>query len=340
MTSATSSERTRSLNGPESVAALLLSVDKSIAQNILKHFDQSELRQIAILAAGLGSVPASTMEPLIDEFIDQFMNGRANLLGSAGEAEQLLTGVIPAEQIAEIMSDVLGSSNNVVWDRLSNVSDKVLANYLLNQHPQTAALILSKIDPSLAAKILAQTPRDVSHALMRRMLAARPAPDSAMRILEASLQEDLLQNVAIKAAAATNMRMAAILNKMEHEQREVTLDALSQSRPKETEALKNLLFTFEDVVNLSARARMIVFDQVAADRVVMALHGADPTIRDSVLTSLSARVRRMVESELATDVSPPRRDILQARRTISDLVLKLVEQGKIELGNSEDEAGD
>jgi flagellar motor switch protein FliG len=337
MTNLTYSEQARSLNGPERVAALLLSVERGVAQSILKHFDQDELKKIARFAAGLGSVPASAIDPLIEEFIDQFTNGRADLLGSAGKAEQLLTGVVPPEEIAEIMSDVLGSSNNFVWQRFANVPETLLLNYLSNEHPQTTALVFSKLDPGLAAKILNQMPGEIRDALMRRMLSAKPVSDPAMRILETALQEDLLQNVAIGSAAATNARMAAIINKMEHEQRENVLEALSQTRPKEAEALKHLLFTFEDLVNLNARARMIVFDQVPADRVVMALYGSDPALRDFILTSLSSRVRRMVESELSSGNSPPKRDVLQARRQISDAVLKLLEQGKIELGNLDDE---
>jgi flagellar motor switch protein FliG len=336
MTSVAYSQKSRSLNGPERVAALLLSVDKAIAQGILKHFDQNELRQIAKFATGLGSVPASTIDPLIDEFIDQFGSARADLLATAGEAEKLLAGIIPPEQVAEIMSEVLGSSNNFIWERISNVPDAMLAGYLFKEHPQTSALALCKIDPAIAAKILSQMPSDARNALMRRMLAARPVLDTAMRILEMTLQEDLLQNVAINAAAATNSRMAAIINKMEHEQREGVLESLSQARPQEAEALKKMLFTFEDIVTLNPRARMILFDLVPADRVVMALHGSDPKTRDFALMSLSSRVRRMVESELATGNSPPKRDILQARRFISDTVLNLVEQGKIELGNPMD----
>ncbi len=340
MTSALTHEQTRPLNGPEKVAALLLLVDKYVAQRVLKHFDQSELRQITKFAAGLGSVPASTIEPLIDDFVNQLTNGGLELRGTAGEAEQLLTGVIPPDQVAEIMSDVLGSPNGMVWERVSNVPDAVFSAYVAKEHPQTAALILSKVNPTCAAKALSAFSDEFRNALMSRMLTLRAISNEALRLLEATLQEDLLLNSEVNATAVRNAKLAAIINKMERDQAEGVLKSLSERRPQEAEALKGLLFTFEDVVNLNTRARMILFDLVPADRVILALRGADPAIRDFVLSALSSRVRRMVESELASGAAPPRRDILQARRAIAETVLKLAEQGKIDLARSAEDNGD
>lgn len=331
MTSALTNDHARPLNGPERVAALLLSVDKYVAQRVLKHFDQNELRQITKFAAGLGSVPASTIEPLIEDFMNQLANGGSELRGTAGEAEQLLIGVLPPDQVAEIMSDVLGSPNGMIWERVSNVPDAVFSAYVAKEHPQTAALILSKVNPACAAKALGSYSEEFRNAMMRRMLALRAVSDEALRLVEATLQDDLLLNSEHAASAAKNAKLAAIINKMERDQAEGVLRSLSERRPEQAEALKGLLFTFEDVVKLNTRARMILFDLVPADRVVLALRGADSELREFVLSALSSRVRRMVESELASGAAPPRRDILQARRAIADTVLKLAEQGKIDL---------
>lgn len=339
MTNAFSNGQSRSLKGPEKVAALLLSLDKFVAKRILKHFNQNELRQITKFAASLGSVPATTLEPLIDKFSDQFSSG-VSLVGTAGEAEQMLTGIIPPEEVADIMSDVLGNSNHLLWERLSTVSDSVLVGYLAKEHPQTAALILSKLNSSSAARVLGRLPSEVRNALMRRMLATKPVVNVAMRILETTIQEDLLLDVASNTAGVTNARMAEIINRMEREQIESVLQNLAETRPKTAEALKSLLFTFEDILKLSPRARMVLFDQIPPERVILALRGTDPATRDPILGALSSRIRRMVEQELASGDSPPRRDITKARRLIADAALKLAEEGKIELENPDDDAGE
>jgi flagellar motor switch protein FliG len=340
MTSALTTPATRSLNGPEKVAALLLSVDKFVAQRVLKHFDQNELRQITKYAAGLGSVPASAIEPLIDDFIAELANGGGDLRGTAGEAEQLITGVVPPEQVAEIMSDVLGASNGRVWDRVASAPEAAFFEFVAKEHPQTVALILSRVDPTRAAKTLGGFDERFRDEVVRRMLASRPVSDDALRLLEAALQEGLLQNSEHAASAAKNAKLASIINKMEREQAEDALRNLAERRPREAEALKGMLFNFEDIDRLNVRARMILFDTVPTDRVVVALRGAEADLRDFILAALSTRMRRMVESELATGASPPRRDILDARRQIADTVLRLAEQGKIDLSSPAEGEGE
>ncbi|HEY8065742.1 MAG TPA: FliG C-terminal domain-containing protein [Methylosinus sp.] len=340
MTNLIAADAGRTLNGPEKVAALLLSVDKDVAQRVLKHFDRDELRQITKFAAGLGSVSASTIEPLIDDFMARLESGGSDLRGTAGEAEKLLTGVIPPDQIAEIMSDVLGSSNSAVWGRVGSAPEAAFIEYLSKEHPQTTALTLSQIDPARAAKALSILPAEFRDDVMRRMLSSKAVTDEALRLLETTLQEDLLQNSELTASAAKNAKLAAIINKMEREHADGVLRSLAERRPRDAEALKGMLFNFDDITKLNVRARMILFDAIPADRVIMALRGAEVEVRDFALAALSARTRRMVEAELASGATPQRRDVMEARRIIADTVLRLAEQGKIDLSRSSEEVAE
>jgi flagellar motor switch protein FliG len=329
--------RPKTLKGPDKVATLLLSLEKPVAARLLAKFDPVELRQVTRAAAELGSIPVSTLEAVIEEFASYFSNG-ADLVGSAGQVQQLLAGVVPPDQITEIMAEVLGSSNHSLWERISEVSDSVLAGYLTKEHPQAAALILSKISPSSAAKVMGHLPRALRNSLMRRMLSLKPVTEPPVRILEAALQEDLLVNVARNTNTDSHSRIADIINKMERNHMEDVLQSLTESRPKEAEVLKGLLFTFDDIVNLSQKARSVLFDQVPTERVVLALKGTEPEFRELVLSSLAARAKRMVEAELTNGDPAPQRDVMKARRAIADLVLEMAEKGQIELGSSNEES--
>ena len=132
---------------------------KPAASRLLKHFDSAELKEIARAASGLGSIPASELEVVIEEFAEQFAAGMS-LLGTAQEVEKLLTGILPSEQISEVMADVLNqkSITSTVWERSSEAQEAALVDFLSNEHPQTAALILSKLRPASAAKVIAQMP--------------------------------------------------------------------------------------------------------------------------------------------------------------------------------------
>jgi flagellar motor switch protein FliG len=325
---------TRHLKGSDKVAALLLAMGKPVAGRLLKHFDPLELRQITKSASGLGAVSTPVLEALVEEFSAHFSNG-LDLLGNAGEAEQLLTGAFPPEQVADILSDVLGSSNSGMWEKLAGIPENVFAAYLLKEHAQTAAFILSKLSPSHAAKISAEFPRDFRNEALRRMLSLESVPDSTLRSIEGVLQEDLLNAATRHSGASPHARMANIINQLDPEAMEDVLQSLALARPKEVEILKKLLFSFDDMLKLSAKARATVFDKIPTERVVLALRGSQAEFRDAVLSSLTSRARRLVESELddGSVVSP--RDVAKARRAIADLVLDMVQRSEIEIAPAE-----
>ena len=135
-------------------------------------------------------------------------------------------------------------------------------------------------------------PSDLRNDLMRRMLSLKPMVEDAMSIIEKTMHEDFMINFARNLASDTYPRIADIINKMERGHMEESLKNLSESRPKSAEVLKELLFTFDDIVNLSSKARMIIFDQVPTERIVTALKGTDTNFRELILSSLASRTRR------------------------------------------------
>ena len=326
----------RFLKGPERVAALLLAMGKPAASRLLKHFDVDELKQITRSVAELGIVPVPTLELLVEDFASQFANG-VDLLGSPNEVEQMLDGVLSPEQIADVMSDVTGNSNEAMWDRLSNVPEAIFGNYLVKEHPQTAALILSKVTPGCAAKVMGQFPRDLRNEMMRRMLSIAPVTEAAVRIVQGQLQDDLLSNLSRQSGSEQNARIANIINKMERDQMEDVMQSLAAARPKAAEVLRGLMFTFDDIIKLQPKARSVLFDKIPTELVVLALKGTDAGFRDSILSSLATRARRIVDSELANGGPALQRDVLRARRMIADTALELSSNGEIDLNSSEDE---
>ena len=182
-----------------------------------------------------------------------------------------------------------------------------------------------------------QLPQPLRNNLMRRMLSMKPIVDETMKSIEKTLHDDFMANFSKNAGADTHAKIADIINKMERAQMEETLKNLSESRPKSAEILKGMLFTFDDIVNLTAKARMSIFDQVPTDRVVIALKGTDSTFRELILSSLASRTRRLVEHELANGVPSNQREIMDARRTITDMALEMAGRGEIELNPDQED---
>ncbi|WP_298966152.1 flagellar motor switch protein FliG [uncultured Methylobacterium sp.] len=324
------------LGAVDEVATLLLAMGKPAAGRLLKYFDEDEIKRITRAAVALGPVSPGTVETVVDSFVTEFSSG-ATLVGTVQEVEKLLTGLLPADQVADILAEVRGNANRSVWERMSSVSESVLASYLVKEHPQTAALILSRIKPAAAAKVMGHLPQPLRNSLMRRMLTFKPIVEETLRAIEKTLHEDFMANFSRNSGADTHAKMADIINKMEREQIDEVLTSLAESRPKSAEILKDLLFTFDDIVKLAPRARTALFDAVPNDRLVLALKGTDAEFRNLILGALSARVRRMVEHELNGGEPAAQRDVMEARRGITDLALEMAGRGEIEINASGEE---
>ncbi|GJD64989.1 flagellar motor switch protein FliG [Methylobacterium frigidaeris] len=328
----------RQLAPVDQVATLLLAMGKPAAGRLLKYFEPDEIKRITHSASRLGAVSPDQVDTVVESFAEEFAGG-ASLVGTVQEVEKLLTGLLPADQVADILAEVRGNANRSVWERMATVSESVLASYLVKEHPQTAALILSKVKPAIAAKVMGHLPLPVRNTVMRRMLSFKPVVDDVMQAVERALHEDFLINGSRNSGADTHAKMADIINKMDRQQMDEALTSLADSRPKSVEILKGLLFTFDDIVKLAPRARTTLFDAVPNDRLVLALKGTDAEFRTVVLSALSARVRRMVEHELNGGEPAAQRDVMEARRSITDLAMDMAGRGEIEINpGGEDEA--
>jgi flagellar motor switch protein FliG len=318
-----------SLSGAEKVAVLLLALGKPRAAKLLKRFEPEQLRLLTRLSGDLRPITAADLETLVEEFALKFSSG-VNFVGTEKEVRNLLSGAMTEDQMAEAMSsehEVAPVNDQRVWEKISTLKEDALRGFLNKEHPQTVALILSRIESAMAAKIIASFAADVRNDLLCRMLGIGQISDDVVRAVEVALSEDLLA----PTSSASHTGIADILNRLDKSQSEDVLKSLAEVRPDDAKALKQLLFTFEDLVTLQPKARTLVFDQVPIERLVIALKGTDTAFQSTILSSLASRSRRMVEAELQGGASSSQREIADARRAIVDTVLKMIGKGEIEL---------
>ncbi len=323
------------MRGADKAAAILLALGKSHTDRLLRHFSQDEITEIARSAAKLGVVSKTVMESVVAEFIENLAVG-GDLQGSAAEVERLLSGIMSADEVAQIMSEIRGQSAQTVWPKLSQVADPALAQYLMKEHPQVAAFILSKASSACAAGVLEILPRELRNELMRRMLSIKPVTESAVQLLEQSITLDLLLKVTRKSGPDIHARIADIINKMKREHMDDVFNSLAQTKPKEAEKVKDLLFTFDDIVKLSPTGRAKLLNEVPTERLITALRGAEAGLTQIIIAAVGARSGRMIEQELQSGVETPMREVLKARRAVADLALDMAERGLIELKPDQD----
>jgi flagellar motor switch protein FliG len=306
----------RDLSGAEKAAALLLMMGKPPAARLLKQFDQPDLRAVALAAAGLGAIPATTLDRLVEEFVTDFSTG-ADLLGDAGQAKSLLADALPPEQIADILGLAPGETGPPdVWQSLGQAPESAIIPLLMAERAATATYILSRLDPAVLCGLVA--PLDVTPL--------------AARLIEEAVEMALKTAPASAANAGGRSRLAGIINNLDPEEAEDAMRALEQVRPKDAAIVKTMLFSFGDLPRLSERARALLFDRASIDIVVMALRGTDADFRDTVLSSMPSRGRRLVEGELSSGAFAAPQDVAKARKAIAEIVLGMASRNEIELG--------
>jgi flagellar motor switch protein FliG len=322
----------RDLSGPEKAAALLLMMGKPPAARLLKQFDQPDLRAVALAAAGVGAIPAAMLDRLVEEFVIDFSAG-ADLLGDPGQAKSLLTDALPPEQITEILGlapEETGPPD--VWRSLAQASESAIIALLMAERAATATYILSRLDSAVATRVVAALPRDRRNAALCGLAAPLDVTPLAARLIEEAVEAALKQAPGSAGAAGGQSRLAGIINSLDPEEAADAMRALEQAHPKDAAIVRTMLFSFSDLPRLSERARALLFDRASIDIVVMALRGTDADFRDTVLSSMPSRGRRLVEGELNSGAFAPPQDIAKARKAIADIVLGMAGRNEIELG--------
>jgi flagellar motor switch protein FliG len=196
-------------------------------------------------------------------------------------------------------------------------------------------MILSKIDAGVAAKILKDSPAEKRNELLCRMLGIKQLAEDAVGAMEAAISEQLLS----KPTSGSHASIADILNQLDKAQSDDLLRKLAEVRPDDAQALKSMLFTFEELTRLTDKSRTMLLDQVPIERLIASLKGTDAAFQAIMLSTLSARSKRMVEAELSGGGTATPREIVEARKAIVDTVLKMMAKGEILLKEPEEAEG-
>ena len=162
----------KKLTGPEKAAVILLSLGEEHTR-LWQGLDDDEVKEISQAMASLGTVSSTVVEELLVEFVSG-MTGSGSVMGSFDQTQRLLASFMPADRVEGLMEEIRGPAGRTMWDKLGNVNEAVLANYLKNEYPQTVAVILSKVKPDHAARVLTSLPEDFALECVQRMLRMEP----------------------------------------------------------------------------------------------------------------------------------------------------------------------
>lgn len=326
-----------SLSGPEKAAVLLLALGDEQRQ-LWEKMDDEEIRVVSQAMVNLGNITSTAVEKLIIDFVGS-MSSTGSITGSVEQAQRLLSSFLPEDKVDQIMEELRGPAGRTMWDKLANVNEVVLANYLKNEYPQTVSVVLSKVRPDHASRVLAALPEDFALEVVMRMLRMEPVQREIIEKIEDTLRTEFMSNLARTSKQDSHELMADIFNNFDRQTENRFLASLEERNRDSAEKIRSLMFVFEDLGKLDPQGVQTLLRGVPKDQLGMALKGASDTLRDLFFSNMSERAAKILRDDMAS-MGPVRlKDVDGAQQTMVNLAKDLAAKGEILLseGGGEDE---
>src|SRR5438094_48084 len=318
----------KQLTGPERAAVLMLTLGEQHGSKIWAMLDDDELRQLSIVMSTLGTVEASLVENLLLEFVGR-LSASGAILGNYDATERLLQQYLPPERVHGIMDEIRGPAGRNMWEKLANVQEQVLANYLKNEYPQTVAVVLSKLRPEHAARVLAILPEEPALDVVNRMLRMEAVQKDVIERLEQTLRTEFMSNLSQTRRRDAHEVMAEIFNNFDRQTETRFLTALEEQNRESAERIKTLMFTFDDLVKLDTGSAQTLMRHIDKDKLGIALKGASDAVRQFFLSNMSTRAAKMLVDEMQA-IGPVRlRDVDESQALLVNLAKDLAAKGEI-----------
>ncbi|WP_334162259.1 flagellar motor switch protein FliG [Phenylobacterium sp.] len=324
------------LTGPEKAAVILLALGEEHAQ-VWKQLDEDEIKEISQAMASLGTVSSQAVEDLLVEFVSG-VAGTGALMGSFEQTQKLLASIMPSDKVDQLMEEIRGPAGRTMWDKLGNVNEAVLANYLKNEYPQTVAVVLSKVKSDHAARVLAALPEDFALECVNRMLRMEPVQREILDKIEQTLRTEFMSNLARTSKRDSHEMMADIFNAFDRQTEARFITALEERNREAAERIRALMFVFEDLSKLDPGGVQTLLRAVDKDQLALAMKGASDTLREMFFSNMSERAAKIMREDMET-MGPVRlRDVDQAQMAMVQVAKDLAAKGEIMLaGNGGDD---
>ncbi len=316
------------LNGAERAGVLMLALGNEYGQKIWRKLEDDEIKTISVAMSKLGNIETDTVELLVVDFVTQLSSSGA-ILGSFDSTERLLTEFLDPGRVVTIMEEIRGPAGRNMWEKLSNVQESVLANYLKNEYPQTVAVVLSKIRPEHAARVLQNLPDDFSLEVVERMLKMENVQKDILEKVEQTLRTEFMASLAQTQRRDAHESMAEIFNNFDRQTESRFMSALEENHEDAAEKIKALMFTFEDLGKLDAAGVQTLLRSIDKDKLAIALKGTTDVIRDFFLENMSARAGKMLQEDMEI-LGPVRlRDVDESQTQMVNIAKDLAAKGEI-----------
>ena len=326
----------RNLTGPQKAAIFMLAVGEEHSSKLFEMMDDEEIRELSMTMSNLGEISSDTVERLFVEFADQ-LSSTGSLVGSFNSTERLLQGSLPEDRVNQIMEELRGPAGRTMWEKLAHVNEAVLANYFKNEYPQTVAVVMSKIKPDHASRVLSALPESFAMEVIMRMLRMETVQKEILDDVERTLRKEFMTNIARGAERDSHEAMADIFNNLDRATEERFTTALEERNRESAERIRALMFVFDDLIRLDPAGIQAVLRQVDKDKLTLALKGSSEEVSDVFFKNMSERAGKMMREDMEAMGAVRLKDVDEAQAAIVASAKALADAGEIVMSGGGDD---
>lgn len=330
---------TASMKGLEKAALFLLSVGEETAARIFKHLDDRLVSTLSSAMSTIRQIPDDKADAVMDEFLNDLSRHSSTSVDSFRYLRQVLDNSLGERRAAELMDYVMrGGGIAMTMEVVRGTDPRALAEQLRNERPQAVALTLAHVDAAMAAEVLSRFPDDMARDVLYRYARLDAVQPTALRELSRTLGEQLSGHAGEQQLSGIGgtRRTAEILNNLESSVSEKLLEGVATRDEETAEAIRESMFTFNDLMNLDSLSLQTLLRDVSNEQLAMALKVAAPEVRDKLLAHLSERAATSVREDLEGGPPIRRADAESAQKEILQIARRLDSEGRITIAGDEE----
>ena len=319
------------ISGVKKAAILLLTMDEELSKEVIRDLDESEIEAIGHEISRLETVPKETVSKINQEFSKKLQDRANDIVGVQPKFKGLLSKSL-GEDKADFLWQQLKTDNVKANKFLKSCDPRILANTLKGEHPQTISLVLSNMEIRQATEVVGFLPSQVQSDVIVRMAHLERVDKKIIEEIEGVLKEQLESIGMVEGRRLGGVEVVAtMLNQMNRTAESEILEAIEESNPELADKIKQLMFTFEDLMKTDDKGIQFLLKEVSSEDLTLALKGASESLKNKVLNNMSERAAKMLKEDLEA-MGPVRvSDVEKAQVKIAMVAKKLSEEGKIVL---------
>jgi len=318
------------ITGRRKAAILLVTMGPERAAKVLKSLEDSEVEMLTIEIANLGKVSNEERKAVLEEFQNLTKAREMIISGGIDYAKEMLIKAFGPEKAMQIIERLVSNLSVKPFEFMRTADVVQIVNFLQSEHPQTIALVLSFLEPRIAAQVLGALPENLQIDVVKRIsLLERASPDVVKEVEK--LLEKKFAGVATQTMSAVGGldTAAEIMNSLDRSTEKNIMERLTYESPELAEEIRRRMFVFEDILKLDDRSVQLVLREVNSQDLAVALKGASEELKNKIFNNMSKRAQQLLKDEIEF-MGPVRvKDVEEAQQKIINVIRRLEEAGEI-----------